>query len=83
MKNKIRRERIRGVLTILKSKLDGNNTITAINLRAVAVVRYTAAILKWRKDEMGDLERKTRKLLTMYRSFHRQGDVDRLCERGS
>lgn len=75
------------------------NTTTVINLTAVSIVRYMEGITKWRKDKLEDLDRKTRKLWTTYRNFHKQGDVDRLnfkrsrkkwlyqcwrlCERGS
>ena len=37
---------------MLKSKLNGGNTATAINTWTVALVRYTAAIVKWAKDEL-------------------------------
>ena len=63
---------------ILKSKLNGVNTITAINSRAVSVVRYGALIIKWRKEDLEKMDRKMRKLLTVYRAFHPQSDVDRL-----
>ena len=62
----------------MKSKLNGANTITAINSRAVSIVRYGAGIIKWAKEDLQKMDRKTRKLLTVYRAFHPQGDVDRL-----
>ena len=34
---------------ILKSKLNGGNVINAINTRAVAIIRYGAGIIKWKK----------------------------------
>ena len=42
MKEKIQKEYFRRVRKILKSKLNGGNTIKAINSRAVSVVRYGA-----------------------------------------
>ena len=78
MKMHIRKEYIRRIRKILKSKLNGGNIISAINSRAVAVVRYGAGIIKWTKDEMQDLDRKTRKLLTLYGAHHPKADVDRL-----
>ena len=54
------------------------NSISAINSRAVSVVRYGAGIVKWTKEELKKLDRKTRKLLTIHRAFHCRGDVDRL-----
>jgi len=47
------------------------------NSRAVSILRYTAGIVDWRKDEL-QLDCKTRKLLTTYNMFHSKGDVDRL-----
>ena len=37
-----------------------------------------AGIIRWSKDELKALDRKTRKLLKIYRPLHPQADVDRL-----
>ena len=63
---------------ILKSKLNGTNSISAINSRVISVVRYGAGIIKWTKEELEKLDRKTRTLFTIHRAFHCRGDVDRL-----
>ena len=82
MKEKLKREYIRRVRSILKSKLNGGNIIQAINARAVSIIRYGAGIINWRVDELKAVDRKTRKLLTIYRALHPQADVDRLyCKR--
>ena len=78
MKENIEVEYFRRVRNLLKSKLNSKNIITAINARAVSIIKYSAGIVEWRKDELQSLDRKTRKLLTMYNMFHRKGDVDRL-----
>ena len=49
------------VRKILKSKLNGGNTVLSIN---TCVVRYTAGIVKWMKDELLPMDRHTRKMLT-------------------
>ena len=49
-----------------------------MNLRAVSIVRYGAGIIDWKKDELKEMDRKTRKLFTTYRALHPQADVDRL-----
>ena len=54
------------------------NTFSAINSRAIAVVRYNAGVVHWRKDELQEIDRKTKKLLTIYRTYHPQSDKDRL-----
>ena len=63
---------------ILKSKLNSRNVITAINSRAVFIIRYTAGIVGWKNDELQTLDLKTRKVLITYSMFHSKGDVDRL-----
>ena len=42
------------------------------------VVRYSVGIINWKKDELQNLDGKTRRILPMYRAFHRKSDVDRL-----
>ena len=78
MKDILRQEYFRRVKKILRSKLNAGNIIQAINSRAVSLIRYGAGIIDWRRDELKDIDRKTRKLFTMHRSMHPQSDVDRL-----
>jgi len=63
---------------VLQSKLNGGSTIGAINTWAVSLVHYTAGIINWRKDELEGMDRKTRKMMTIYSSLHPRGDVDHL-----
>ena len=79
MKQSISKEYLRRIRKILKSKLDGVNIVSAINSRAVSLARYGTGIIGWSKDELRELDRKTRNLLTIYRWLHPQADVDRLC----
>jgi len=44
----------------------------------VSLVHYTAGIINWRKDELEAMDRKTRKMMTIYNSLHPRADVDRL-----
>ena len=78
MKENVTKEYYRRVRKILKSKLNGGNVINAINTRAVAIIRYGAGIIKWTKEELINIDRKTRKLMNMHRALHPQADVDRL-----
>ena len=77
MKDKIQKEYYRRVRQLTLLKLNGGNTIRAINSRAVSLVRYSAGILKWTKDEMKVLRRKTQKIMKMNRMYHPQSDTDR------
>ena len=74
----MKKEYIRRVRNVLKSKLNGGNIISAINSRAVSIFRYGAGIIKWTKNELEELDRKTRKLMSMYGAQHPKADVDRL-----
>ena len=49
-----------------------------MNLRDVSVIRYSAGLIKWIKDKLRTIDRKTRKTMTMHRALHPQVDVDRL-----
>ena len=44
----------------------------------MAVFRYGAGILQWKDSELKDVERKSRKTMTMYGVLHPKSDVDRL-----
>ena len=78
MKDKIKKEYYRRARQLTSSKLNGGNTIRAINSRAVSLVRYSAGILKWTQDELKAMDRKKRKIMTVNRMYHPQSDTDRL-----
>ena len=68
----------RKLKSMLKSKLNGGNLFKAINAYTASVVRYTAGIVKWTKEELETLHRMTRRQLTLYGALHPRSDVDRL-----
>ena len=76
MKEKITKEYKQRQRLILKSKLNGRNKVTAINTWAVAIFRYGAGIIHWKAGELKDLDRKSRKTMTMYRGLHPKSDVE-------
>ena len=78
MKDILKEEYLRRIRSIMKSKLNSKNVISAINSRAISIIRYSAGIIKWTIKEMKELDRKTRKLLTINSMFHKRGDIDRL-----
>ena len=78
MKTEFFREYKMRIRLILISKLIGKNKIKAINSWAVAIMRYGARKLKWRVDELKELNRKTRKLLTIHKGLHPKIDVGKL-----
>ena len=78
MKEKIRKEYYRRVKLVLQSELNAGNKITAINTLAVPILTYSFNIINWQLQEIKKLDRKTRKLLTMYKMNHPKADVDRI-----
>ncbi|XP_053147207.1 uncharacterized protein LOC128342972 [Hemicordylus capensis] len=77
-KRKIGSEYIRRVRKILKSKLNGGNTIQAINTWAIPIIRYSAGIIDWTQAELETLDVKNRKIMTINHALHPCSDVDRL-----
>ena len=62
----------------MRSKLSGENIITAVNAWAVSLIRYAAPFLEWRRDELKEMDRSTRKVMNMYRALHPRDSVVRL-----
>ena len=63
---------------LLKSRGNSGNLFSAINTWAVSVFRYGAGILEWTKAELQEVNRRTRKRITIYKGVHPRSDVDRL-----
>ena len=63
---------------ILKSELNARNKITATGALAVPVLRNSFGIINWRTEEIKNIDRKTRKMLIMYKMYHPKADIDRL-----
>ena len=77
MKLNVSKEYIRRLRKVLKSKLNGGNLVRGVNTWAVSLLRYSAVFVSWRKSELQAIERKTKKLLTIYRALHPKPDVER------
>ena len=65
MKDKVKKEYYRRVRKVLETKLNSGNVFKAINTWAVSVVIYSAAFLGWPRLELKEIDRRSRKLLTM------------------
>jgi hypothetical protein len=78
MKDKLKQEYNRRVRTVLKSELNARNKITTIGALAVPILRYSFGIINWRLEEIKQIDRKTRKMPTMYKMHHPKADIDRL-----
>jgi len=80
MKESLKQEYSRTLRIILKSELNARNKITATGALAVPILRYSFGIIYWRTEEIKikKIDRKTRKMLTMYQMYHPKADIDRL-----
>ena len=78
MKLNVSKEYITRISEFLKSKLNGGNLVRGVNTWAVSLLIYSAAFVSWRKSELQPIDRKTRKLFTIYGALHPKSDVDRL-----
>ena len=56
MKKNIKKEYIKRLKAMLKSKLNSGNTVKAINTWAVPVIRYSAGIVDWKNSELCNME---------------------------
>ena len=78
MKEKIKKEYLRITRKLLETKLCSRNFIKGINTWAVHLVRYSGPFFKWTKDELKQMDERTRKLTTIHKVLHPRDDVDRL-----
>ena len=76
--NKIQKEYLRRIRKLLETKLNCRNLIKGINTWAVPLVRYSGPILKWTRDELKQMDQRTRKLIAMHKALHPRDNVDRL-----
>jgi len=63
---------------VLGTGLSAKNKIQTIGSLTLPVLRYSSGIVKWHQEEIQNLARKTRKLLTIHGQHHPKADVDRL-----
>ena len=77
MKLNVSKEYIRRIRKVLKPKLNGGNLVRGVNTWAVSLLRYSAAFAGWKKSELQAIDRKTRKLFTIYGVLHPKPDVEK------
>ena len=78
MKDKIKKKYLRRTRKLLETKLFGWNLIKGINTSNVLLVRYSGAFGKWTREELRQMDQRTRKLMTMHKALHLSDDVERL-----
>ena len=62
----------------MKSKFTGGNLVRGVNTWELSLLRYSAAFVSWRTSELQAIDRKTRKLFSIYGALCPKVDVDRL-----
>ena len=62
----------------LETKLFGRNLIKGINTWVIPLVRYSGLFLMWTREELKQIDQRTRKLMTMHKALPPREDVDRL-----
>ena len=67
MKDTIRKEYLRRTRKLLETKLSCRNLIKGINIWAVSPVRYSGPFLKWTREELKQMDQRTRKVMTMHK----------------
>ena len=78
MKLRIKKEYLRRTRKLLATKLYSRNLIKGINTWVVPLVRYSGHFFKWTREELKEMDQRTRKLRTMHKALHPKDNVDRL-----
>ena len=77
-KEKVQTEYLQRVKKIWQSELNSRNKTITHNCFAVAIFRPTVGIIDWTRDDIRNLDKRTRKIMTMAGSLHIRSDADRL-----
>jgi hypothetical protein len=72
MRERLKKEYTRRLRMIVKSELNAKNKVTAIGTLAVPVLTYNFGIINWRLEEIRNIDRKTRQILTMYKMHYQK-----------
>ena len=68
---------MKSVKTEYFKRVESGNVFQAINICGVPTVRYEAGIIQWAKEELQQMNKKTRKLITIYGGRHPRSCLDR------
>ena len=64
---------------LVETKLRNRNLSKIINSWAVSLARYPGPLLKWIREELQQIDERTRKLKMIHKALHPRDDLDRLC----
>ena len=63
-----------------ETKLYRRILIKGINTWAELLVRYSGPFLKWKREELQQMEQRNRKFLPMYKALHSRVDINYICQ---
>jgi hypothetical protein len=78
MQERLKQEYNRRLGMIPKFELKARNKITATGALAFQVLKYSFGIINWRIEEIKQIGRKARNMLTMCKMHHQKADIDKL-----
>ena len=78
MKENYQTEYLKRTKLIMKSRLNCRSKTIAINTWAGSLMRYGAGIVKWTKLEPDEIDRTTRKVMTLNKELHPRSYANRL-----
>ena len=67
---KIQKESLRRRRKLLETKLHSRNLIKEINTWTVPFIRYSGSFLKWTREELQQMDQRTRKLNMVHKALH-------------
>ena len=71
----LKREYLKRTRNWLETKLCSRNLVKGIDTCAVPLATYSGTFLEWTKEELKQMEQRTRKLMTMIKTLHPWNDV--------
>ena len=82
MKEKAKAEYLRRTTKVVDSKLNSGNLFKTVNTWTVSFFYYSAASIDWKKNKIPEIDKRSRKLLTMHKAYDPKDDVHRLYIKG-
>ena len=76
MKDKIQKEYLWRTRKLLETKFSSRNFIKGINTGGVPLVRYSGPFLNWTRDELKQMDQRTRKLMIKHKALNPRDDVN-------
>ena len=77
IRERVSKEYLRRIWKLLEIKVSSRNLIKRINIWADPLVRYSGPFLKCIREELQQMDQRTRKLMTMHKALNPRDDIDR------